>query len=546
MNDSDNIYDLLLQEIMPNYLVIDEDFKIIYNNVNIQGFFTMTKESPALDLLNMISPELSIIIQKAVNQALEETSALKLDAVEIEGPGDPDRIVDLIIKPVINKKLTKKAVIIEIHSRKDESPINKDSSSSKESRLKQELEETKINLKQLETQLEASRKELQSTYEELQSSNEELQSSNEELQSLNEELYSVNSELQERMKELAQLNEECNQLIEGAKLGMVVLDENTTVLKYTRTAKSLFDIKDEDVGKNIFSLNKKFRFSQLPKFLNDGFKTNSIDEAEIKTDDGDHFTMRRLPLNNRLLLLFLDINQVKDINQLYKSIFENSNDFVTIFDQDNKIKLVNKLASESWHQENIIGASILDYIPEDKQKKEVAINLKKMFTEGRSYEYYLKTQDLTGKRFIFFCKTHLIRQTKASMGVLMSRDVTLPKQRNYILNHLTNNIADIILSIDDNGNIVSLSSREHINFSAFSEHYTKWHLVLGFYKEDKKTRLSDPENPLLTACKGIETRNYKLHVKHNETGEIFHLTGDFFPLKEEGVLDGAIAYLYKL
>ncbi|MDM7952122.1 MAG: chemotaxis protein CheB [Cyanobium sp. CZS 25K] len=97
-------------------------------------------------------------------------------------------------------------------------------------------------------ELEASSEELQASSEELQSSNEELESSNEELQATNEELATLNQELRGRSEQLQALSSDLENIQGSLNQGMVIVDQDLRVTRYTPLAVRVFALLDSDIG----------------------------------------------------------------------------------------------------------------------------------------------------------------------------------------------------------------------------------------------------------------------------------------------------------
>ena len=103
-------------------------------------------------------------------------------------------------------------------------------------------------------ELEASAEELQASSEELQSSNEELESSNEELQATNEELATLNQELRARSEELQQLSSDLENIQSSLNQGMVIVDRQLRITRYTPLAVRVFALVDSDIGQPLLGI----------------------------------------------------------------------------------------------------------------------------------------------------------------------------------------------------------------------------------------------------------------------------------------------------
>ena len=117
--------------------------------------------------------------------------------------------------------------------------------------LEIELQHTRQNLQTTIEELETTNEELQATNEEMVVSNEELQSTNEELHGVNEELYTVNAEHQRRVRELDDANQDMDHLLAATQVGVLFLDQNLLIRRFTPETSRLFDLTDQDVGRRI-------------------------------------------------------------------------------------------------------------------------------------------------------------------------------------------------------------------------------------------------------------------------------------------------------
>ncbi len=103
-------------------------------------------------------------------------------------------------------------------------------------------------------ELEASAEELQASSEELQSSNEELESSNEELQATNEELATLNQQLRARTEDLQKLTSDLENIQRSLNQGMVIVDLELRVTRYTPLAVRVFGLVEGDIGQPLMGV----------------------------------------------------------------------------------------------------------------------------------------------------------------------------------------------------------------------------------------------------------------------------------------------------
>lgn len=116
------------------------------------------------------------------------------------------------------------------------------------------LRRSMADLEQANEELEASSEELQASSEELQSSNEELEASNEELQATNEELSTLNQQLRSRSDELEQLNTDLENIQSSLNQGMVIVDRELRITRYSPLAVRVFGLVDSDIGQPLIGV----------------------------------------------------------------------------------------------------------------------------------------------------------------------------------------------------------------------------------------------------------------------------------------------------
>lgn len=116
------------------------------------------------------------------------------------------------------------------------------------------LRRSLLHLEQANEELEASSEELQASSEELQSSNEELEASNEELQATNDELGLLNQQLRIRSDELEHLNTDLENIQRSLNQGMVIVDQDLRVARFSPLAVRVFGLVAGDIGQSLIGI----------------------------------------------------------------------------------------------------------------------------------------------------------------------------------------------------------------------------------------------------------------------------------------------------
>ncbi|MBD3315059.1 MAG: PAS domain-containing protein [Chitinivibrionales bacterium] len=202
-------------------------------------------------------------------------------------------------------------------------------------------------------ELQSGNEELQSSNEELQSTNEELQSSKEEMESLNEELTTVNNELDSKVQALRQAHDDMRNLLNSTDLGVIFLDQQLQVKRYTEKARGLISLRESDIGRPISELAGQVLYENLTTDCREVLDTLMRKETEVQTRDGAWQLMRILPYRTSdnviggVVITFVDITRLRQA-QVYaqslgfwQDIVDAINDPLTVLDNDLRVYYVN-------------------------------------------------------------------------------------------------------------------------------------------------------------------------------------------------------------
>lgn len=186
--------------------------------------------------------------------------------------------------------------------------------------LEYELNQTRENLQVTIEELETTNEEQQATNEELLASNEELQSTNEELQSVNEELYTVNSGYQGKIQELIELNNDIDNLLRSTNIGVVFLDQDLNIRKFTPAATRAINIRSADVGRPLAHFTHKLDYSNLIEDLAQASAEASIMSKEVVIPEtGEQLLLHVNPylredqVKDGIVLTFVNIDNLKQV-----------------------------------------------------------------------------------------------------------------------------------------------------------------------------------------------------------------------------------------
>ncbi|MDW7997919.1 MAG: chemotaxis protein CheB [Thermodesulfovibrio sp.] len=305
--------------------VVDKNLNLIYLDGNVDKYFTLPIGVPSLNLEKVIKKDFSKILISMIKKSIDFSKRVKItkkipkkkEAVQFEiipiDESEENYFCILMISQKTQEKISEEVEVFE------DSSLSLKESYIKE--LENELQRTKERLHATIEELETSNEELQATNEELLASNEELQATNEELQATNEELYTVNNELQNKIIELTELQNDLESLLTSSQIGIIMLDPDLRIKKYSPKVKDIFDIADIDIGAPINHINHKIidfePYIHIKRAIIDGRPISH----EIETTDGSSYLMKINPFiykksdSTGVVLVFIDITEYKRVTQ---------------------------------------------------------------------------------------------------------------------------------------------------------------------------------------------------------------------------------------
>ncbi|MGB8406572.1 MAG: EAL domain-containing protein [Mycobacterium sp.] len=149
------------------------------------------------------------------------------------------------------------------------------------------LQATVEDLGSSNEELQALNEELQASTEELQATSEEAQASNEELEAANEELTTLNQELQARGAELMNANTDLENIQASLTSGLVMVDRDLRVTRYSPLAVRVFSLIREDIGRPLPAVPTTIAIPTLTADLLDTMASRATRLIELSHGDRD-------------------------------------------------------------------------------------------------------------------------------------------------------------------------------------------------------------------------------------------------------------------
>ena len=317
-------YDALLERTMPPSLLVNERAELVHAFGGAGAFLQHRDGRQGLDVLELVGPELKMVLVGGLKRAVAEPSAIVYRDVRIS-ERDGERAYKVTIQRIGSRGGGAPHLLVTFEQTEptaaarppSETEVEMDQVSRDRLRaLEAELAHTKEGLQSAIEELETSNEELQASNEELQTSNEELQSTNEELQSVNEELYTVNAEYQRKIGELTEVTNDMDNLLASTEIGTIFLDAELKIRKFTPQIAKAFSLVPHDVGRSIETFVHQMKHPELVEDLNRVLRTGQPAERELGEMDGKAFYSRILPYRTKgsiagVVITLIDVSGLK-------------------------------------------------------------------------------------------------------------------------------------------------------------------------------------------------------------------------------------------
>jgi len=350
---------IILERFAPATVLIDEHYEILYFNGNTNHYLANPKGPRSFNVLEMARWGLRSKIRIGVQEAKQKQEQITFKNCQVKQNGSLKQ-VNLIIDPCVEHKTLQGLTLIVFEEIPNSPEIQEletieTGSDIEKKQLQQELQSTRAELQATIEELETSNEELQSVNEELQSTNEELETSREELQATNEELSTVNVELQRKVDELSKAKDYANNLLENTDTATIFLDTNYHVMRFTPQAKTIFHLRDSDIGRPLGDITTALPYETLHQHAEQVLKNLEHKELQIQDNQGKMYTIRIIPYrtsDNRItgvVITMIDITHLIDTKRINDGIVNTIDVPLLILTSDFNIYTANEKFYETFH-----------------------------------------------------------------------------------------------------------------------------------------------------------------------------------------------------
>ncbi|MCA9149369.1 MAG: PAS domain S-box protein [Planctomycetales bacterium] len=410
-------YDALLEQTIPASILVNEQFEIAHVFGDVKRILHPPNGRATNDVLMMVDGDLRVALSAGLQRASKEDRVITYDAVPLpqgilvdhldntsqgRNPNDAESngtrsVVDmarLTVKPIRVRRPDTKYFLISLETRIAAAHNDNDvddtfnlahNSVERIATLESELTYTRESLRTTVEELQTSNEELQATNEELVASNEELQSTNEELHSVNEELHTVNSEYQKKINELTQLTADMDNLLLSTEVGVIYLDLELRVRKFTPSVSEFVNLMPQDVGRPVAHISGRIRFEEIQESAQRVLESGQHCEHEVQGANAP-YVMRILPYHDQagrvqgIVLAFIEIGELKQAqaelqatSERFQTLFELAPCGFVKVDHDGTIVMINAATLDMFGYERgeLVGLPVETLVPREQQHAHV-------------------------------------------------------------------------------------------------------------------------------------------------------------------------------
>ncbi|MGE5253512.1 MAG: PAS domain-containing protein, partial [Planctomycetaceae bacterium] len=316
-------------------VVVDDRGDIIYIHGQTGNYLQPASGQASLNILNMAREGIVFELRTALHNAASRKKEILYNDLKVKANGGR-RSVNLSVRPLTDIEGLAGFFLVSFEepspkSTREKTPKGKPALGKFEGRVselerdllhtKETLQTTVEEMQASNEELKSANEELQSTNEELQSTNEELETSKEELQSVNEELVTVNSELQAKIEQLSKTESDMKTLLDSIHTGVLFLDRDLRVKRFTAEAVKLFNLIATDLGRPLRDIRSNLVGEGILREAQRVLDTLQNYEAQVQSRGGQWLFVRIMPTRSSenvidgLVFTFTDITMVKQAQE---------------------------------------------------------------------------------------------------------------------------------------------------------------------------------------------------------------------------------------
>ncbi len=293
-------YDLLLKQYAPSSILITSDGSVLSWFGTASAFIDTMNNMAEWTVEGVIHPDLQFVINVGI-QKLRSGELESLSRKVSVDMGTNHRQTCVLTLEALEMSLTPQLMLVRIQLEEDPDEQPRAAESLEVSTTTSE--DTALlarRIRELERDLKLTEETLQHVTERLEASGEELQASNEELHAVNEELVSLSTEHERKIELYTALNSETDYLLKALGIGVIVVDADLRILRFSTLVASAFEMEAHDVRRNLRIIGPRLDFVDLPALTAQVIENNEI-ALVSGAQDGTNYAIEVHPMQTDMV-----------------------------------------------------------------------------------------------------------------------------------------------------------------------------------------------------------------------------------------------------
>lgn len=286
----------------PQSALIDEDYNVIHATDGINQYLEYAGGEPSRNILDMVKPQIRQSLRGILFKLQKEESLPIQQKVhlKVEAKAEEDKLLEILVRKHNDKDYGETFIHVVFKEVQDAKPA---SDSDK-------ITAGDISGKEAEI-IDSLEKELEYTKEQLQVSIEQYETSNEELENKVEELSRTNNDL---------LN-----LIEATEVGVIFVDNDYCIQRFTSSSTEVFNLIDSDMGRPLGHITHSLEYDEIVDDVKHVLNTLEKVKKVVSHSDDRWFIMRLRPYRSTenkiegVVIAFTEFTELRDAQQKLKT-----------------------------------------------------------------------------------------------------------------------------------------------------------------------------------------------------------------------------------